>query len=106
MILIRQMRLQLYLNLLNLQILIHRQVIPAEYLNALKAKITALTDVLGLITEKEAEMLDEEIENLIAQRQQARKDRDFAKADEIRDTLLAKGIVLEDTREGVRWKRA
>ena len=78
----------------------------AEYLNALKAKITALTDVLGLITEKEAEMLDEEIENLIAQRQQARKDRDFAKADEIRDTLLAKGIVLEDTREGVRWKRA
>lgn len=78
----------------------------AEYLNALKVKITALTDVLGLITEKEAEMLDEEIENLIAQRQQARKDRDFAKADEIRDTLLAKGIVLEDTREGVRWKRA
>lgn len=78
----------------------------AEYLNALKAKITTLTDVLGLITEKEAEMLDEEIENLIAQRQQARKDRDFAKADEIRDTLLAKGIVLEDTREGVRWKRA
>ena len=78
----------------------------AEYLNALKAKITALTDVLGLVTEKEAEMLDEEIENLIAQRQQARKDRDFAKADEIRDTLLAKGIVLEDTREGVRWKRA
>ena len=78
----------------------------AEYLNALKAKITALTDVLGLITEKESEMLDEEIENLIAQRQQARKDRDFAKADEIRDTLLAKGIVLEDTREGVRWKRA
>ena len=78
----------------------------AEYLNALKANITALTDVLGLITEKEAEMLDEEIENLIAQRQQARKDRDFAKADEIRDTLLAKGIVLEDTREGVRWKRA
>jgi len=43
---------------------------------------------------------------MIAARQQARKDRDFAKADEIRDTLLAKGIVLEDTREGVRWKRA
>lgn len=86
------MRLQLYLNLLNLQILIHLAGNTAEYLNALKAKITALTDVLGLITEKEAEMLDEEIENLIAQRQQARKDRDFAKADEIRDTLLAKGL--------------
>ena len=51
-------------------------------------------------------MLDEEIDSLIAQRQQARKDRDFKRADEIRDMLLEKGIVLEDTREGVRWKRA
>jgi cysteinyl-tRNA synthetase len=62
--------------------------------------------VLGLIVEKEDEMLDEEIDSLIEQRQQARKNKDFAKADEIRDTLLAKGIILEDTREGVRWKRA
>ena len=52
------------------------------------------------------EILDEDIEKLIAERQQARKDRNFAHADEIRDELLAKGIVLEDTREGVRWKRA
>lgn len=78
----------------------------AEYLTALKKKITTLTDVLGLVTEKEEEMLDEEIDNLIEQRQQARKNKDFAKADEIRDLLLAKGIILEDTREGVRWKRA
>jgi cysteinyl-tRNA synthetase len=77
-----------------------------EYLEELKSKIITLTDVLGLIVEKEDEMLDEEIDSLIEQRQQARKNKDFAKADEIRDTLLAKGIVLEDTREGVRWKRA
>ena len=51
-------------------------------------------------------MLDDEIERLISERQQARKDRNFARADEIRDLLTEKGIILEDTREGVRWKRA
>ena len=51
-------------------------------------------------------MLDSDIDALIAERQQARKDKNFARADEIRDELLAKGIILEDTREGVRWKRA
>ena len=76
------------------------------FISQMKKKIITLTDVLGLKVEKENEMLDEEIDNLIAQRQQARKDRDFKRADEIRDILLEKGIVLEDTREGVRWKRA
>ena len=76
------------------------------YLVAMAEKITTLADILGLKVVKKEEVLDEEIEDLIAQRTQAKKDRDFAKADEIRDTLLAKGIVLEDTREGVRWKRA
>ena len=52
------------------------------------------------------EILDEEIEAMIEERQAARKAKDFAKADAIRDELLAKGIVLEDTREGVKWKRA
>lgn len=52
------------------------------------------------------EMLDEEIEALIEERQTARKNRDFARADQIREELLAKGIVLEDTREGVKWRRA
>ena len=67
----------------------------------------SLTNVLGLLYDrKEEDNLDAEIEALIEQRQQARKDRNFARADEIRDELLAKGIVLEDTREGVRWKRA
>ena len=77
-----------------------------EYIDTLIKKITTLTDVLGLKVEKKEEILDEDIEKLIAERQQARKDRNFARADEIRDELLAKGIVLEDTREGVRWKRA
>ena len=50
--------------------------------------------------------MDAEIEELIAKRKQARKDRNFALADEIRDTLASRGILLEDTREGVKWKRA
>lgn len=77
-----------------------------SYLTALKEKITTLTDVLGLIVDKKEEMLDSEIDELIAKRQQARKDKNFALADQIRDELLSKGIILEDTREGVRWKRA
>ena len=52
------------------------------------------------------EILDKEIEDLIAERQEARKAKNFARADEIRDELLAKGIILKDTREGVKWKRA
>lgn len=73
---------------------------------ALMERMQILCDVLGIITVKEKEILDSDIENLIAERQNARKERNFARADEIRDTLLAQGIVLEDTREGVKWKRA
>lgn len=69
-------------------------------------KLTQLCDILGIKAERQEELLDEEIEKLIEERQQARKSRDFARADEIRGLLLEKGIVLEDTREGVRWKRA
>ena len=58
------------------------------------------------VGEKEAEILDADIEKLIKERQDARKEKNFARADEIRDELLAKGIVLKDTREGVQWKRA
>ena len=56
--------------------------------------------------EKKEENLDAEIEKMIEERQAARKARDFKRADEIRDELLAQGIILEDTREGVKWKRA
>ena len=68
--------------------------------------IVKLSDVLGLIVNKEEELLDEEIEKLIEERQAARKAKDFARADAIRDELLSKGIILKDTREGVQWKKA
>ena len=77
-----------------------------EYLEKCHARLATLCDILGLIVEKEAELLDADIEALIEERQQARKAKNFARADEIRGLLLEKGIVLEDTREGVKWKRA
>ncbi|MEE1315018.1 MAG: cysteine--tRNA ligase [Faecalimonas sp.] len=77
-----------------------------SYLQGLLDTILKLTDVLGLLVEKEEELLAEDIEALIAERQVARKEKNFARADEIRNELLEKGIVLEDTREGVKWKRA
>ncbi len=75
-------------------------------LTELKKKIVTLCDVLGIITEKKEEMLDSDIEALIEERQAARKAKNFARADEIRNQLLEKGIILEDTRQGVVWKRA
>ena len=77
-----------------------------EYLEKLHDRLATLADVLGIIVDRDEEMLDEEIEALIEERQTARKNRDFARADQIREELLAKGIVLEDTREGVKWRRA
>lgn len=76
------------------------------FLQALKEEIVALADICGLEVEKKQELLDEEIEALIGERQEARKAKNFARADEIRDELLGRGIVLEDTREGVKWKKA
>ena len=77
-----------------------------EYVSYLKKMIEELCDVLGIITEKKEEVLDSQIEEMIAARQQARKEKNFALADEIRGKLLDMGIILEDTREGVKWKRA
>ena len=68
--------------------------------------IRQLCDVLGIITKVEKEILDSDIEALIEERQAARKAKNFARADEIRDMLAGQGIILEDTREGVKWKRA
>ena len=76
------------------------------YVAGLRALIARLCSVLGIITERRIEVLDEEVEAMIAARQQARKEKNFALADEIRGKLLDMGIVLEDTREGVKWKRA
>ena len=67
--------------------------------------IIMLAGILGLKVTHEEELLDSDIENLIDERNQARKDKNFARADEIRDELLEMGIVLEDTRDGVIWKR-
>ena len=77
-----------------------------EFLQAILDEILTLTDICGLIVDKEEEMLDSDIEALIAERTAAKKAKDFAKADAIRNELLEKGIILEDTREGVKWKRA
>ncbi len=78
---------------------------PSKYLaKALKNIFTELCGVLNIVNEKD-QVLDEEIEKLIEERQQARKDKNFKRADEIRDYLKQQGIVLEDTRDGVRWKR-
>lgn len=68
-------------------------------------QLVKLCGVLGLKAIKEEEILDKEIEELIEERQAARKEKNFARADEIRDILLKKGIELKDTREGVKWKR-
>lgn len=75
------------------------------YAGELKKLIVTLSDVLGIIAEKQDEILDEEIEKLIEERQMARKEKNFGRADEIRAILFEQGIVLEDTREGVKWKR-
>lgn len=75
---------------------------------AVQALITlfdSLADVLGLLYNRKADTLDSQVEALIEQRQQARKNRDFQTADAIRDQLKAQGIVLEDTPQGVKWRR-
>ena len=77
-----------------------------EYVETLLKQLTTLADICGLILERKEEIIDQEIEDMIAARQAARKEKNFKLADEIRDSLLQKGIILEDTREGVKWKRA
>ena len=78
----------------------------ADYAKKVLKVLEDLCSVLGIETTNEEEILDEEIEKLIEERQAARKNKDFARADEIRDQLLEQGIVLKDTREGVKWSRA
>ncbi|HBZ78772.1 MULTISPECIES: cysteine--tRNA ligase [Brevibacillus] len=82
----------------------HQNVGAAE-VRAYMELIVELTEVLGLIVAEEQELLDSEIDALIAERTEARKAKNFARSDEIRDLLAAKGIVLEDTPQGVRWRR-
>ncbi|CAH8773235.1 cysteine--tRNA ligase [Paenibacillus dendritiformis] len=75
-------------------------------LQALLDAIEAMNNVLGLVPEQEEEdLLDEEINRLIQERTDARKAKNWARADEIRDMLTAQGIILEDTPQGIRWRR-
>lgn len=71
----------------------------------LQKELLTLTGVLGLVIDRPKDTLDEEVEELIERRQKARKEKNFQLADEIRDQLLAMGIELLDTREGVKWKK-
>jgi len=77
---------------------------PAELVKVSYDMLMELTGVLGLLYKKE-ESLDSEIEKLIEERQKARKEKNWALADKIRDDLKEQGIILEDTPEGVKWKR-
>ncbi|MEK4496489.1 cysteine--tRNA ligase [Ureibacillus sp. FSL W8-0352] len=76
-----------------------------KVLKAFIETFEVLSGVLGIKLAVEMEILDEEIEKLIEERNIARKNRDFKRADEIRDQLLSMNIILEDTRQGTRWKR-
>lgn len=83
-----------------------KEGITKEAATAILKQLEVMCEICGLKTEKAEVSLDEEVEKLIEERQQARKTKDFATADAIRDKLLAMGIILEDTREGVKWKKA
>ena len=75
-----------------------------EFYVKLKSLFMALASALGLLYNQGKSTLEDEVEKLIEERQQARKSKNFARADEIRDELKAKGIILEDTKDGVKWK--
>ncbi|MEW9080480.1 cysteine--tRNA ligase [Terrisporobacter glycolicus] len=77
-----------------------------EFANKVLAEFNELTEVLNVVNKKQEDILDEEIEKLIEARTNAKKNKDFKLADQIRDELLEKSIVLEDTRQGVKWRRA
>ena len=76
-----------------------------KVIDAFLGAIETILGVLGITLEQEEQLLDDEVESLIEERNEARKARNFARADEIRDLLKEKNILLEDTPQGVRWKR-
>jgi len=82
-----------------------RKKVKAENQQELLALIDRFDTVLNIFGKQQREMLDSEVQSLIDERQEARRRRDFGRADEIRDDLASRGIILEDTKDGVRWKR-
>jgi cysteinyl-tRNA synthetase len=85
--------------------LLARDALLSDDKQAVLDAIAKFDSVFNIFGKDEMEMLDSEIESLIKQRQEARRSRNFARSDEIRDLLAEKGIILEDTKDGVRWKR-
>jgi cysteinyl-tRNA synthetase len=79
--------------------------VKEENKRELLEQLKRIDSVLNIFGAERTEMLDSEIQSLIDQRQEARRRRDFGRADEIRDELARRGIVLEDTKDGVRWRR-
>ena len=77
----------------------------SAYLQKLYERLFVLCDVLGIMIEQKEELLDADIQQLINERQAARKEKNFVRADQIREELEQKGILLKDTREGVVWQR-
>lgn len=82
-----------------------KDAVNADTISMLLSELREMNEILGIIKEESQELLDEEIDGLIQERTDARKAKNFARADEIRDILDQQGIVLEDTPQGVRWRR-
>jgi cysteinyl-tRNA synthetase len=82
-----------------------RKQIKEDNKRELLELLARIDTVLNIFGDEQCEMLDSEIQSLIDKRQEARRRRDFGRADEIRDELARRGIILEDTKDGVRWKR-
>ena len=83
------------------------EFLPEEFFNASEKALNDYNEILGVIgsTENNDDGEETEIENLIKERTQARKNKNFARSDEIRDLLKARGIILEDTPQGTKWKK-
>ncbi|CAM3585859.1 cysteine--tRNA ligase [Marinicrinis lubricantis] len=87
------------------QYLSRQEGLSRKVLGHMAAALEMMNSVLGIIPVQEEQLLDEQVEQLIQERTQARKDRNWARADEIRDQLQEQGIILEDTPQGIRWRR-
>ena len=83
---------------------LEQEVVSKAVLDALLEKATVLFGIFGIVEKQEA-LLDDDIQALIDERLEARKAKNFARSDEIRDLLKEQGIVLEDTPQGTRWRR-
>ncbi|UUZ87187.1 hypothetical protein LJK88_48140 [Paenibacillus sp. P26] len=82
-----------------------RDQVNKESIGLLLGQFEAMDNVLGILATAEEDLLDEEVEQLILERTEARKAKNWARADEIRDLLTSRGILLEDTSQGIRWRR-